>query len=307
MSDKGMLSRQAINLPINVGTPVLANAISNPIVNPSPVRPKIRPALQQPTLGATGNRRMSSRIPNQQIDMGTEGMMRIGGNIMGAASQGALPALAAGMQTYGDIMDYNRAGKMAEYEQQMLRANEEAERQRLALKMKQENSEPDMEAVGALRTRISKLNAALNFFNEDTDSSLTGLNWRALASRLKGKSVGNEDEAKRLLLQEVRLDSVMERVAQTKGAISNKEMELFASQAPTLNSNDVVWVSWIKRQLAMQEIVLQRLQTGTQVDPNAPIEETMPNLPPIASGTSSGNNSTSLSPEAESFLNPDGN
>ena len=73
--------------------------IRNPILAPSPNPRPAAPALQQPTLGATGNRRMSSRIPNQQIDMGTEGMMRIAGNIMGAASQGALPALAAGMQT----------------------------------------------------------------------------------------------------------------------------------------------------------------------------------------------------------------
>ena len=109
----------------------------SPILNPSPVQTlDQRPALQPQQTNATGNRRMSSRIPNQQIDMGTEGMMRIGGNIMGAA-QGALPALSAGLQTYGDIMDYNRAGKMAEYEQ-MLRANEEAERRRLALKMKQD-------------------------------------------------------------------------------------------------------------------------------------------------------------------------
>ncbi len=131
MTHSGMLSQQGIRLPINAGTTPILNRSPNPTANQ-------RPALQPQQTNATGNRRRSSRIPDQQIDMGTEGMMRIGGNVMGAASQGALPALSAGMQTYGDIMDYNRAGKMAEYEQQMLRANEEAERKRLALKMQQD-------------------------------------------------------------------------------------------------------------------------------------------------------------------------
>lgn len=112
--------------------------IRTPVLNPSPTvnPPQQQPALQQN--GATGNRRMSSRIPNQQIDMASEGNILMGGAVLGAASEGALPALAAGAQAYGNIMDYNRQGKMAEYEQQMLRANEEETRRMLALKMQQD-------------------------------------------------------------------------------------------------------------------------------------------------------------------------
>lgn len=111
--------------------------IRTPVLAPSPtVNPPQQPALQQN--GATGNRRMSSRIPNQQIDMASEGNILMGGAVLGAASEGALPALAAGAQAYGNIMDYNRQGKMAEYEQQMLRANEEETRRMLALKMQQD-------------------------------------------------------------------------------------------------------------------------------------------------------------------------
>ena len=305
MSNKGMLSRQAINLPINVGTPVLANAISNPIVNPSPVRPKIRPALQQPTLGATGNRRMSSRIPNQQIDMGTEGMMRIGGNIMGAASQGALPALAAGMQTYGDIMDYNRAGKMAEYEQQMLRANEEEARRQLALKMKQDaakENEADPEALGELRVGMAKLQQAKTAL--ENVENLTGLSPADLWNRVVGRAVGNKQEAIRLFLKEIRLDSILRQVAKTKGAISNAEMALFGSQAPDVNAQETVWLDWINRQMTMQQIMMDRLTSGERVDPNAPISETMPSVAnSMSTSSSSGsNNSTSLSAEAESFI-----
>ena len=292
MSDKGMLSRQAINLPINVGTPVLANAISNPIVNPSPVRPNIRPALQPQQTNATGNRRMSSRIPNQQIDMGTEGMMRIGGNIMGAASQGALPALAAGMQTYGDIMDYNRAGKMAEYEQQMLRANEEAERQRLALKMKQDaakENEADPEALGELRVGMAKLQQAKDALSNT--ENLTGLSPADIWNRIVGRTVGNKQEAIRLFLNEIRLDSILRQVAKTKGAISNAEMALFGSQAPDVNAQETVWLDWINRQMTMQQILMDRLTSGERVDPNAPISETMPSVANSMSTSSNGSSS----------------
>ena len=41
--------------------------------------------------------------------------------------------------------------------------------------------------------------------------------------------VGNPEAAARLLLKKLRVDDAMLRVAQTKGAISNKEMELFMS------------------------------------------------------------------------------
>ena len=70
----GMLSQQNYKLPINVG--------STPILSPSPNPRPVAPALQPQQTNATGNRRMSSRIPNQQIDMNTEGFMRIGGDMM---------------------------------------------------------------------------------------------------------------------------------------------------------------------------------------------------------------------------------
>ena len=72
---------------------------------------------QQPVLaGATGNARGSNRTPmypSQQVGLG-EAMMRIGGNVVGASQDGGLAALQAGTQSYGDIMDYNRAREMEE-------------------------------------------------------------------------------------------------------------------------------------------------------------------------------------------------
>ena len=234
---------------------------------------------QQPVLaGATGNARGSNRTPmypNQQIGLG-EGLMRIGGNIVGASQDGGLAAFQAGTQSYGDIMDYNRAREMEEYQYEQDQKLAEQRRQDLLRKMNSgggsNGGSGDPEAIGEVRSAIAKLQSARDMFTQDPDSSLTGFNWAAVASRLTGRAVGNEDEAKRLFLQEVRLDSVMQRVAQTKGAISNAEMQLFASQAPTLDSNDVVWKAWLDRQLLLQQKILNRLQNNIQVDPDAPLD-----------------------------------
>jgi len=235
---------------------------------------------QQPILaGATGNARGSNRmpqIPNNRIGLG-EAMMRIGGAGLGQSANGGGNAVYGSMMNqYGQIQDYNRQADMERMRIEEERMLEEQRRQDLLRKMNSGGAgggnPGDPEAIGEVRSAIAKLQSARDMFTQDPDSSLTGFNWAAIASRLTGRVVGNEDEAKRLFLQEVRLDSVMQRVAQTKGAISNAEMQLFASQAPTLDSNDVVWKAWLDRQLLLQKKILNRLQNGIQVDPNAPLD-----------------------------------
>lgn len=241
-----------------------------------PVLSQGQPEQQQPVLqGATGNARGSSRmptIPNNRINMGTEGLMRIGGAMMGGARDGALAGYSAGLDAYGGIQDYNRQADMERMAIEEARVLKEQRRQDLLRKLDSTGKPGDPEAVGEVRSAIAKLQSAKDMFVQDPDSSLTGFNWEAVASRLTGRVVGNEDEAKRLFLQEVRLDSVMQRVAQTKGAISNAEMQLFASQAPTLDNNDVVWKAWLDRQLTLQKKILRRLETGETIDPDAPLD-----------------------------------
>ena len=268
-------------------------------------QPTNQPALAA-AVGATGNARGSMRqpalqIPSQRIGLG-EAMIRMGGAGMAGASQGGLASMGAMTDAYGGIMDYNRAREMEEYNAQVAAANEEQRRREaLAARMASSNKKAvanDPEAIAGVRQQIAKLQNALNTFNADEDSSLTGFNLAALLSRAVGATIGNTDEAARLFLNEVRLDSVMQRVAETKGAISNAEMQLFASQAPDINSNAVVWKSWLNRQLRLQEMVLRRLQTGETIDPNAPLDPSL--------GGSGGNTSAPASvqdPEVDALLN----
>ena len=229
------------------------------------------------TGGYTGNAR-GSALPNMQIGLG-ERLMRMGMAGLSKGGQGSLAQLGA---MYGASADVNQANRQAsmdtfkiEEERRQAHANRVAA---LAASKNKGAGGGGGDEVNAVRGAMSKLQTALNMFEADTDSSISGFNWQAIGSRLFGRAFGNEDEAKRLFLNELRLDSIMQRVQETKGAISNAEMQLFASQAPTMNSNDIVWTSWIKRQLQMQQIILNRVQAGQRIDPNAPITETMPNL-----------------------------
>ena len=245
------------------------------------VAPALSPNAQSQPGALSGNARGSVKMPmypqNQKIGLG-EAMMRIGTSGLGqSATGGGLGVYNAMGQTYGDIMDYNRARDMEEYAVREAQALEQQRRLDLQRKLEREQTpETDREAVSDLRVGIAKLAEAKKEL--EANKNLTGVGVKDLISRAIGKTIGDDAEAVRLFLEEIRLDSIMRRVAETKGAISNAEMALFGKQAPTMNAQENVWIAWIDRQMQMSQILLNRLASGERVDENAPIGETMPGI-----------------------------
>ena len=88
----------------------------------------------------------------------------------------------------------------------------------------------------------------------------------------------------------------MLRVAQTKGAISNKEMELFLAPAPSLADQESVWIEWIRsRQEALRQ-VRSRLSTGTSVaDPASAAQ--------VDQFSQQGQGGGALSPDDQALVN----
>lgn len=233
--------------------------------------------VRSTTGGYTGNAR-GSDLPDMQIGL-NERLMRMGAAGLAAGGQGSLAQMGAMFGASANVNQLNRQAEMEAFGIEEERRQAHADRvATLAASKAKGAGGGDSAKVGDVRMAMAKYQNAIAMFDADTDSSMTGYNPSALFSRFIGRTVGNEDEARRLFLNELRLDSIMERVGETKGAISDAEMRLFASQAPELNSNGIVWKSWLQRQLQMQQIILNRLQTGQRIDPTAPIEETMPNL-----------------------------
>jgi|13_taG_2_1085334.scaffolds.fasta_scaffold00175_14 hypothetical protein len=279
----------ALQAPVDFATLEAQNSKSPVLINtttPAPTTNTNTVAPQSPVLG--GSVTSSSRSPILSRGAGNmtanargsalgmvprgESLIRIGGAMYSGALQG--DGIGAATREYGSIQDANRAAEVA--------AAKQAEATRLAeLRANRVGAgkagSKATKGAGDLRFGISKLQTALDMIRA-SDGSLTGLNPSALFDRFLGKTIGNEQEAQRLFLNEIGLDSIMKRVAETKGAISNAEMALFGRQVPQLGSQEIVWERWLQRQMQMAEILLARAEGGGTVDPNAPLSETMPGL-----------------------------
>lgn len=233
-------------LPLNMGQPALMN----------PAQPvPMTPALQQQQ-GATGNARGSSRMPNQRINMGGEGLIRIGAAGLGAMQQGGNAQLAAMGGAYGDIMDYNRAREMEEYKLQQEQQLAEQRRQDLLRKMNSGGKKPE-KPEKADGTEIARLEGILKDLKSE---NLTGPFAGTVGNYLDRSGVGNPKlAAKRLILSELQVNATLAYTAQTKGAITDREMALFQTPVPKLTDDEQVWIDWLEPQL---EVLKQLQQNG---------------------------------------------
>ena len=279
----------ALQAPVDFAAMEAQNSKSPVLINttaPAPTTAATTQTNAAPVLGGTGS--TASRSPALSRGAGNmtanargsalgitprgESLIRIGGAMYSGALQG--DGLGSATREYGAIQDANRAAEVA--------AAKQADATRIAeLRARGTGAgkagSKSTEGAGDLRFGISKLQTALGMIR-GSDGQLTGLNPTALFNRFVGKIAGNDDEAQRLFLNEIGLDSIMKRVAETKGAISNAEMALFGRQVPNINSQEIVWERWLQRQMQMAEMLLARAESGGTVDPNAPLSETMPGL-----------------------------
>lgn len=190
--------------------------------------------------------------PPQRIGL-NEALIRIGGAGVRGSAQGGLEAIGAMTDAYGQIQDANRATGLASYQAQM-----EALAKGTTAKQQQEN----MEQVGQIDATLYDMDRALGYLERD-GMNLTGF-FDSTFGAAWDNIVGNPEASARLLLKKLRVDDTLLRVAQTKGAISNKEMDLFMSPAPSDTQDEQVWIDWIKeRQIALRDI-RRRLATGEQ-------------------------------------------
>ncbi len=207
----------------------------------------------------TGNARGStfSEIPNMKIGL-PESLIRMGGNVMGASQQGALAGINAGTNTYGDIMDYNRAREAEAFSLEEARRAELADRMAASAALKAENA-PDTDTMDTVNSQVQKMEQALVALQR---GGLTGFIDGTLIAALESQTTSPKTRS-RLLLKELRVDDALRRISQTKGAISNKEMDLFLSPAPSLIWNqEGTWIDWIKPRLEALRAIQARQRQG---------------------------------------------
>ena len=161
-----------------------------------------------------------SMVPSpQQIGM-NEMLIRMGAAGLGASAEGGLQALGAIGDTYGQIQDANRATGLAAYQAQMEAMADGS------------TAKANSEEHGACRS--DRRNPLRYAEGTQQHSKAPKRHWmvRQYSRKSCDDAIGNERAATRLCLKKLKVDDAMLRVAQTKGAISNKEMELFLDPAP---------------------------------------------------------------------------
>ena len=272
-NEPGMNGASDYSKPVLINTTTPAPTNTTAAQTPALSTTSSTTATRSPVLSrGAGNMTANARGSALGMIPRGEALMRIGAAGYSGALQG--DGIGAAGREYGAIQDANRKAEVDAYNKAQTTRIAELRANRLGAGKAGSKS---TEGAGDLRFGISKLQTALGMIR-GSDGSLTGLNPSALFDRFIGKTIGNEQEAQRLFLNEIGLDSIMKRVAETKGAISNAEMALFGRQVPQLGSQEIVWERWLQRQLQMAELLLARAEGGITVDPNAPLSQTMPGL-----------------------------
>ena len=238
---------------------------------------------QQPALKRRNAPLSLPPAPNNQIGMG-EALIRIGGAGLGGALDGG-NYLTPMAEQYGLIQDANRTSAINAYnsavegQQAQEKADALAKYREAYLGIQQQKADdaankanaPDKDALSTVATldqTVTKMQMALEAI--DSGQQLTGA-WDGIFGAIIDRTQGNPEATSRLLLQELKVDAALLMVAQTKGAISNAEMQLFLSPTPTKLDDEQVWRDWITRRMKAAIDIRNRLVNGSTVgDPASP-------------------------------------
>ena len=202
---------------------------------------------------ATGNKRDAAAlsVPRQKIEL-SEMLMRVGGAITGASDKGALASIGAGTNVYGAIKDENRAMEMQQYEADQKAYDAEENRKVQTLVSRRANSATMKDAIekgDAFVTRSMRIDTIDSLITDLTAAGDT------ISGPIQGRlhnvydrAMGNPEANIRLRMEEQRVDAALTMVEKTKGAISNREMDLFLSPMPKMTDGEEVWIDWLTMQ-----------------------------------------------------------
>ena len=219
----------------------------------------------------TSNKRDNTglSVPKNRINL-AEGLIRVGGAITGASGKGALAAIGAGTTAFGGIADENRALEMAQYEADQ--AAYESEEGRKISRMQarglsaaqQKNAYTTEQAIAKSAASVGRYDSLINDLTS-AGNNVSGWLDGTVGSFID-KATGNPNANLRLRMQQVRVDEALKNVAETKGAISDREMTLFLSPMPTMTDSEEVWIDWMTMQRNLASVLNTRLSGAMNAD-----------------------------------------
>jgi hypothetical protein len=271
-----------VQAPVDFAAMEAQNSKSPVLINTTTPAPTTTTAAQAPVLG--GSSTSSSRSPILSRGAGNmtanargsslgmiprgEALIRIGAAGYSGALQG--DGLGAAGREYGAIQDANRKAEVAAAKQaEATRLAELRARGTGAGKVGGKEAAKNAKALSSVNDAMYSMQRGLDAIAE---SRAAGGNLTGIGGIFKGvfdNFTGDADANRRLILSKLRVDDSLLRVAETKGAISNKEMQLFLAPAPKNFQDEQIWVDWLNERMRTLRGVQYRLQTGEEL----PLEE----------------------------------
>lgn len=223
--------------------------------------------------------------PGQYGISPSEKLIRLGGRMVGASSQGGLAA----MEAFGDEYSKLKGEERVVAENMLDRYNTQ-------LQAEQEAIADNSEALLGYDESLRQMESLYNEVSAAGDQ-LTGP-WDGTIGKWWDNIVGNPEAATRLRMDQFKVDQVLMSIAKTKGAISDREMAIFERPLPSDMSDEKIWLDILKQKYETAKIVRDRLARGTRIDYNSAMR------PSTLGGTnnSTNNSAVTLSPDAQKYI-----
>jgi len=189
-------------------------------------------------------------MPDMRIGR-SEGLGRIGTAMLSGNKTGLMDAMAAGGNAMYATSDANRQAELAEYENsERLRLEKVKEAQVAAALAARgrggsggSGRASSYGSVGAQAAQFNEIIAALR-----SDGNLTGPIAGTVGQARDRSGVFGGDAARadlRLQMEGIALNEQLLYTAETKGAITDREMAMFRKPIPKITDSEELWIAWL--------------------------------------------------------------
>jgi hypothetical protein len=180
-------------------------------------------------------------------------LIAMGSAMQGNSHLGGNAAMAAMGQAANNIYNTDQVNQLAAYEKQM------------------EAYEDNKDYLNKLDETDRQYTDALAKFDQ-FGNSVTGIIDSNATSQWDNLGFGDpQREAFRVELKQLIVNNTLLNTAQTKGAISDKEMALFKSGVPSMNASEEVWKAWIKARQTNLRVIRSRIANNITVGRSADV------------------------------------
>ena len=231
------------------------------VEEPAPVlSSQSNPAAAAPTASSSSKVQSSGRAVSpstgnargSQMGYGkannAEMLMRVGGAMYSGSLQG--DGIGAATREYGQIQDDRRAADTAAYEAAEAKRLKEAAIRAAAARSGGKGSGSAETGFGSLASQAQSMDDIISRLK--IDRNMSGPFAGTVGQIWDRKGFGDADRANlRLGMEGIALNEQLLYTAQTKGAITDREMAMFRKPIPAITDSEELWIAWLEPRAAV--------------------------------------------------------